>query len=110
MHKPLSYTDPHPFHLYFLSSFFAFKRLQYIEKDVDRLMPEIELLNPQEGSRRLAPLEQQVSNQQKTVKSLNIEYKRKVMADLSKEAKDLENNAATSVEEMGKVFQIRIRP
>ncbi len=60
-------------------------------------------LNPQEGSRRLAPLEQQVSNQQKTVKSLNIEYKRKVMADLSKEAKDLENNAAVAVDEMGKV-------
>ena len=42
------------------ASYFAFKRLQYIEKDVDRLMPEIELLNPQEGSRRLQPLEQQV--------------------------------------------------
>ncbi len=26
------------------ASYFAFKRLQYIEKDVDRLMPEIELV------------------------------------------------------------------
>ena len=48
------------------ASFFAFKRLQYIEKDVDRLMPEIELLNPQEGSRRLQPLEQQVRHDKAT--------------------------------------------
>ena len=51
----------------------------------------------------LYQMSKQVSNQQKSVKSLNIEYKRKVMADLSKEAKDLENNAATAVDEMGKV-------
>ena len=46
-----------------------------------------------------------MSQQQKTVKSLNIEYKRKVLSDLSKEAKDLENNAATAVDEMGKVLK-----
>jgi hypothetical protein len=49
----------------------------------------------------------QVSTQQKTVKSLNIEYKRKVMSDLSKEAKDLETHAVQAVDEMGKVKYAR---
>jgi len=43
------------------ASFFAYKRLQYIEKEIERLAPEITLLNPQEGARRLGPLESQVS-------------------------------------------------
>ena len=44
------------------ADFFAFRRLNYIEGEVDRLQPEIALLNPQEGSRRLEPLEQQVNH------------------------------------------------
>lgn len=51
------------------ASFFAYKRLQYIENEVERLIPEISLLNPQEGARRLGPLESQVSPEFKTTNS-----------------------------------------
>ena len=77
--------------------------MNYIEEDVEKLLPEIELLNPQEGSRRLQPLENQIADKAKKVKSLNVEYKLNVMADLSKEAKDLDAEAATAVDDMGKV-------
>jgi laminin alpha 3/5 len=85
------------------SSFFAFRRLNYIEEDVQRLMPEIELLNPQEGSRRLQPLEAQVAEQQKRVKSLNVDYKLNVMDALSMEATELGGMASEAVTDMGKV-------
>ncbi len=79
------------------------RRLRYIEEDVEKLMPEIELLNPQEGSRRLQPLESQIADKAKKVKSLNVEYKLGVMDTLSTDATDLEAEATTAVDDMGKV-------
>ena len=46
------------------SAFFAFTRLEYIDDTVERLRPEIELLNPLEGTRRLQPLENQLFQHQ----------------------------------------------
>ena len=71
-----------------------------------RLQPEIELLNPTEGSRRLEPLEDQAEEQQKRAKSLNVEYKMSVMAELQQEARELEEKGQKAVDDMGKVKQI----
>lgn len=90
------------------SSFFAFRRLKYIENDVENLMPEIELLNPLEGSRRLQPLESQVGDQQKRVKSLIVDYKLNMMEGLRVEAKELGVMASEAVDDMSK-FNLLIR-
>ncbi len=82
------------------ADFFAFRRLSYIEDDVERLQPEIELLNPQEGSRRLEPLEEQAADLQKTAKSLNIGYKMSVMGELKQEAQELQEKGNKAVQDM----------
>lgn len=43
------------------ADFFAFRRLNYIANEVDRLRPEIELLDPEDALKRLIPLEDEVS-------------------------------------------------
>ena len=68
-----------------------------------RLEPEIDLLNPQEGSRRLEPLEQQVSDHQNLAKSLNVEYKHSLMNDLNEDAQKLDEKGEKAVDEMEKV-------
>lgn len=79
---------------------FLFFLFRYIENDVTRLEPEIDLLNPQEGSRRLEPLESQVSDHQNLAKSLNVEYKHNVMKELKDEAQKLDEKGQKAVEEM----------
>ena len=68
-----------------------------------RLTPEISLLNPQEGSRRLEPLEQQVEDQQKLAKSLNVEYKKTIMDGLTEEAREMSEEGMKAVADMNKV-------
>ncbi len=85
------------------AGFFAFRRLNYIEGEVDRLQPEIELLNPQEGSRRLEPLEAQVVEQQQTAKGLNIEYKMNRMKEMKEEARQLQDKGRRAVTDMARV-------
>ena len=85
------------------STFFAFTRLNYIEEDVERLRPEIELLNPLEGTRRLQPLENQLFQQQQAVKRLNVDYKLNVMEEITEDAKELSTNANEAMDNMGKV-------
>ena len=75
------------------SALFAFTRLQYIENTVERLRPEIELLNPREGTRRLQPLENQLFQQQQAVKRLNVDYKVKTMEELGGQATELATSA-----------------
>ncbi len=41
-------------------SFYAYRRLKFIEEEIDRLRPEIALLDPAEGNKRIQPLEQKV--------------------------------------------------
>jgi methyl-accepting chemotaxis protein len=85
------------------ASYLAFQRLNYIKTDMNRLVPEVQLLNPQEGSRRLEPLENEVSEQQRLGKSLNIEYKVSIMNDLKTEAEKLQERGQSAVDDMGKV-------
>ncbi|TRY60964.1 hypothetical protein TCAL_05712 [Tigriopus californicus] len=85
------------------SSFFAFKRLKYIEEDVSRLQPEIDLLDPQEGSRRLQPLENRVSDQHQMAKSLNVNFKLDMMRSQKAEAIDLYDRGQKAVQDMNKV-------
>ena len=85
------------------SSFFALQRLRYIENKLNALSPEISLLNPQEGARRLQPLEQRIEEQSRDVKSLNVDYKLDRMNDLKDEAKVLEKAGNEVVVDMAKV-------
>ncbi len=85
------------------AEYFAFRRLNYIESEVDRLQPEIELLNPAEGSRRLEPLEAQVDEKQRRAKSLNVEYKMGIMKDLREQANDMQEKGRKAVDDMTKV-------
>uniref|UniRef100_A0A0K2UE20 Laminin subunit alphalike [Acyrthosiphon pisum] n=1 Tax=Lepeophtheirus salmonis TaxID=72036 RepID=A0A0K2UE20_LEPSM len=80
------------------SSFFAYKKLNYIQDEMLRLQPEIELLNPAEGSRRLEPLEKTLSDHESMAKSLNIDYKESIMNNLKEEANELEKLALNSGE------------
>ena len=43
-------------------SFYAYRRLKFIEEEIDRLRPEIALLDPVEGNKRIQPLEQKVTS------------------------------------------------
>ena len=67
------------------TSFFAMQRLKYITDKLDRLRPEIEILNPQERATRMQPLEQQIDSQSISVKSLNVDYKLDRMKELEGE-------------------------
>lgn len=77
--------------------------MKYIEGEVDRLQPEIELLNPAEGLRRLQPLEKQVEEKERQAKSLNVEYKMSKMKEMSEEAKEMQTRGRKAVEDMNKV-------
>lgn len=85
------------------SSVFAYQRLNYIEKEVNRLAPEISLLNPQEGSRRLEPLESQANDQHQLAKSLNVDFKLQLMDEIREEARDQDEKAMKTVTEMDMV-------
>ncbi len=84
------------------SSYLAFQRLNYIQAEMTRLLPEVQLLNPQEGSRRLEPLENQVAEQQRLAKSLNIEYKKSIMDGLKVDAQKLQEKGQDSVDDMNR--------
>ena len=49
------------------SSHFAKQRLNHTDQILRALLPEVELLDPEEGSRRLQPLERQVFEYQTKV-------------------------------------------
>ena len=85
------------------TSFFAMQRLKYITDKLDRLRPEIEILNPQERATRMQPLEQQIDSQSISVKSLNVDYKLDRMKELEGEAVTLENSGRGVVQEMSQV-------
>jgi len=84
-------------------SFYAYRRLKFIEEEIDRLRPEIALLDPVEGNKRIQPLEQKVNNLHWTSKSLNIDFKLNLMKGLSNQAEDLANDGSNAVAEMGTV-------
>ena len=84
-------------------SYYAFKRLAFIGNEIDRLKPEIALLDPAEGNRRIRPLEDKVNNLHWTSKSLNVDFKQKLMTDLSKQAVDVAVDGSNAVAEMGEV-------
>ena len=85
------------------SAFFAFTRLEYIDDTVERLRPEIELLNPLEGTRRLQPLENKLFQHQQSVNRLKVDYKVKTMEELDVMANDLSTSANEANENMNKV-------
>ena len=84
-------------------SFFAYKRLNFIGSEIDRLKPEIALLNPTEGNNRVEPLEQAVNDLHWESKSLNVDFKQKLMEDLSRQAEGLSVDGSNAVAEMGEV-------
>lgn len=85
------------------SSYLATRKLENVNAIVDALIPEIDLMNPDEGKRRLEPLENQVTQLQQNVKSLNVDYKLNVMAELDQRAAELGDQASMTLEDMGKV-------
>ncbi len=85
------------------SSYLANRKLENIQDEVQSLMPEIELLNPQEGKRRLQPLEKQVTQLQQSVKSLNVGFRSKDMEEAELKAQELGEKASLALEDMGKV-------
>lgn len=85
------------------ASYFAYRRLQYIKDEVETLQPELQLLNPEEGSRRLRPLEHQIADQQLKAKSLNVAFKLDLMAQLQKGAEGLLSSGRDAVADTSKV-------
>lgn len=85
------------------SSVFASRRLEYLERTVDSLMPELALLDPQQMSQRLQPLEGQLAEQQKRINSLNVVYRMNNMNELSLEADALKEMGKQAVDDMAKV-------
>lgn len=90
------------------SSYFTFRRLDYIEKEVNRLRPRIELLDPQKSLKRITPLEDQISAQQKNVKGLNVDFKLSLMEKLKNQTKELEESGRNAQQEMNTV-QMKIQ-
>ena len=84
-------------------SFYAFRRLNFIGSEIDRLKPEIALLDPAEGNRRIRPLEEDVNNLHLNSKSLNVDFKLDLMRNLSKQAEELSVYGSNVVAEMGEV-------
>jgi len=73
------------------------------------LQPEIELLNPAEGSRRLEPLENAAEEAGKTAKSLNVEYKMDLMKEKKAEAKNMQDRGL-KVEIINRLIDINFNP
>jgi len=85
------------------ASFYANQRLNYISDQIERLKPEIALLDPAVGNRKMMPLEQSMDRLGRESKSLNILYKLDRMRDLAKNAQDLETDGSNAINEMGLV-------
>ena len=68
---------------------------------MDRLVPEIALLDPAEGNKRMRPLETETERLVRESKSLNIQYKLERMRDLAGKAEDLQTDGNNAVHEMG---------
>ena len=84
-------------------SFYAYRRLNFIGNEIARLKPEIALLDPAEGNRRVKPLEDEVNNLHWTSKSLNIDFKLSLMDELSRQAEAVSVDGSNAVAEMGEV-------
>ena len=84
-------------------SYYAYRRLTFISNEIDRLKPEIALLDPDEGNRRLRPLELVVATLQMASKSLNVDFKAELMRNLSHQAEELSVYGSNVVAEMGEV-------
>ena len=85
------------------ASMLSYQRLNNIKDEVKELRPEVQLLNPQEGARRLQPLEDDVSNHQRMAISLNIEYKMSILEELKEDTGKLQGRAQSAVDDMNKV-------
>ena len=63
------------------SNTFMETRLSVVDREVARLRPQIDLLQPENGIRRLEPLESQLSRQEKKIRSLNVDHRLNLMDD-----------------------------
>jgi len=86
------------------ASFYAHTRLNFISEQMNRLKPEIALLNPMVGNRKMQPLEDRMDRLSLESKSLNIQYKLDRMDDLATKALDLETDGSNAINEMGLVM------
>ena len=85
------------------SSVFANRRLKYLDREIEKKMPEMELLNPEERIRRLQPLENQLTEQQKRINSLNVDYRLNNMDELKEQGTELAEMADVTVADMTKI-------
>merc|ERR1712130_674577 len=85
------------------ADFYANQRLNYISDQIDRLKPEIALLDPAVGNRKMMPLEQAMEKLVRESKSFTILYKLDRMRELAKDAQDLETDGSNAINEMGLV-------
>ena len=83
------------------ASFYANQRLNYLSDQVERLKPEIALLDPSVGNRKMQPLEQSMDTLTRDSKSLNVVYKLERMGVLAENALALEVDGSNAVHEMG---------
>ena len=90
------------------ASFYANQRLNYLRDQVERLKPEIALLDPSVGNRKMQPLEQSMDQLTRDSKSLNIMYKLERMTDLADNAEGLETDGSNAIHEMG-LTQVKVQ-
>ena len=90
------------------ASFYANQRLSYLSDQVERLKPEIALLDPTVGNRKMQPFEQSMDDLERESKSLNIMYKLERMTDLAKNAEGLETDGSNAIHEMG-LTQVKVQ-
>ena len=85
------------------ASFYAHTRLNYLNNQIERLIPEIKLLNPVEGNSRIQPLEEATARITGLSKSLNLEYKLERLKEWAEMAQVLETDGSNAVNDMGMV-------
>ena len=84
-------------------SYFAYKRLNFIDKEIDQQVLGIALLDPVKANRRIKPLADEINALLLKSGSLNVDFRLNMMKDLSEQSGELSVDGSNAVAEMGEV-------
>ena len=84
-------------------SYFAYKRLNFIDKEIDQQVLGIALLDPVKANRRIKPLADRINALLLKSGSLNVDFKLNMMKELTEQSGELSVDGSNAVAEMGEV-------
>ena len=85
------------------TSYFAYKRLNFIDKEIDQQILGIALLDPVKANRRIKPLADKINSLLLKSNSLNVDFKLNLMKELTEQSNELSVDGSNAVAEMGEV-------